>query len=320
MKFTKRSGSFGAIAVLLAATAISAPFATAAPTAPVGNPVGSPGCGQAPTSSPGQTVDQTVTSGNDLRHYRLHLPADYQPEQALPVVLAFHGRKGDSSDIEAFSGIDALETIAVYPLGMLGEDDETAWQSAPYAAAVDDVQFVRDLLDQVQNTLCVDTDRIYATGKSNGGGFTALLACQLPERIAAFATVAGAFYPGTTTGCASSPPVPYLDFHGTADTIINYDGGVSHGEPLPALTDWMANWAQHNGCTDTASTGIGTDVVQFSWSGCAPGAPVVHYQIKDAGHTWPGELVDSGPGSATQTISATKIMWTFFADHPLSAR
>lgn len=285
-------------------------------------PVPSLGCFGTSSLPVGQTVTATVSSGGLDRSYLIHLPTGYQPHRPTPLVMAFHGRKGDGSDIEAFSGIDDLNAIAVYPVGARGEDDQRAWQSAPYAAVgVDDVRFVSDLLDHLQNTLCVDPDRIYATGKSNGAGFVALLACQLPYRIAAFATVAGAFYPGTTEGCAASPPVPYMDFHGTADPTIEYGGGTSHGEPIPALTTWMQDWADHNRCAPTpVTTSIGTDVTEFSWHGCTYNSPVVHYRITGAGHTWPGELVDSGPGSATQTISATAVMWKFFTAHPLLAR
>jgi len=313
-----------AVGLLVASAAIVVPETAAysaafpaARTKPRDYPIPSLGCLRPNQLPIGQTLEQTITSGGNERHYLLHLPEGSRPGRPTPVVMAFHGRKGNGHDIEAFSGIDALPAIAVYPIGMPGEANEPAWQSAPYAAPVDDVQFVSDLLDHLQHTLCVNPHRIYATGKSNGGGFTALLACQLPHRIAAFATVAGAFYPGTTVGCSTSPPVPYLDFHGTADPTIEYNGGTSHGQPIPALPDWMAAWAAHNRCTTTSNTVIGTDVTEFAWQGCADNSPVKHYRIEGAGHTWPGELVDSGPGSATHTISATDVMWTFFRKHPL---
>jgi polyhydroxybutyrate depolymerase len=81
--------------------------------------------------------------------------------------------------------------------------------------------------------------------------------------------------------------------------------------------DWVQGWADHDQCDSSTTTSIGTDVVEFAFQGCAAGSEVVHYRILGAGHTWPGELVDSGPGSATQTISATNILWDFFLAHPL---
>jgi polyhydroxybutyrate depolymerase len=312
------------VAVLLsAALAAAAPQTASAGTAaaPRDYPVPSAGC-LATTSTPtGETVTAHLASGGLDRTYYLHLPAGYRSHHPAPVVLAFHGHNGTGKDIEAFSGIDALGAIAVYPVGLPGTDGETSWQSAPYAApGVDDVRFVSDLLDRLQRTLCVDPNRVYATGKSNGGGFTALLACQLPHRIAAFATVSGAFYPGTARDCATSTPVPLVDFHGTADPVIAYDGGTSHGARLPAMADWVRGWADHNRCAAETSTPIGTDVTELAWHGCADNSPIRHYRITGGGHTWPGAVVDSGPGAVTRTVSATAVLWRFFTAHTLSAR
>jgi polyhydroxybutyrate depolymerase len=82
--------------------------------------------------------------------------------------------------------------------------------------------------------------------------------------------------------------------------------------------DWIQGWADHDHCGAAATTTIGTDVTEFAFTHCAGRSDVVHYRIEGAGHTWPGELVDSGPGSATQTISATQIAWDFFRNHPLA--
>jgi polyhydroxybutyrate depolymerase len=307
---------------LLAAAVLASALITAAPAqaaaAPKDHPVLTTGCLRSPAEPLGQTVTETMASGGYQRSYLIHLPSTYRSWLPTPVVMAFHGRKGDGTDIEAFSGLDALPAIAVYPVGLPGEADEPAWQGAPYQPPSDDVLFVSDLLDRLQSSLCVDPLRIYATGKSNGGGFTALLACRLEHRIAAFATVAGAFYPETTVGCGPGRPVSLVDFHGTADPIVGYDGEASsHGEPLPALPDWVQNWADHDHCGSAVETPIGTDVTQVAYPGCAGHAQIVHYRVAGAGHTWPGELIDSGPGSATQTISATTVLWTFFRTHPL---
>ena len=308
-------------AVVAAVAALLTPTMASATPSVHDYPILSAGCLSRTAPATGVTTHETVTSGGLEREYLLHLPAGYQPHHPTPLIMAFHGRKGDGSDIEAFSGIDNLDAIAVYPVGAKGEADQRAWQSAPYAAeGVDDVKFVSDLLDKLQATLCVDPNRIYATGKSNGAGFVSLLACQLPFRIAAFGTIAGAFYPGTTVGCDTSAPAPIVDFHGTADPTIKYDGDVSHGVATPALMDWAQNWATHNHCaTGPVQTAIGDDVLRFSWNGCQQHANVTHYRIIGAGHTWPGELVDSGPGSATQTIKATQVIWDFFSTHPLTA-
>lgn len=313
----------GAVAALAAALVTSAGTvpATAVPE-PAGEssvrdyPVPTTGCGLEPEIDPGASTSQRMLSGGVERTYLVHLPATYDPGEPLPVVLAFHGRKGTGAKQEAFSGLSSLPAIVVYPDG-LAVEGKTAWQGAPYSPPTDDVLFVSDLLDELQSTLCVDQNAIYATGKSNGGGFTALLACTLPHRIAAFAPVAGAFYPQTRADCTTDRPVPMMEFHGLEDTIIEYAGGESHGEQFPAVTDWLDDWAERNRCRLSAQTPIGDDVTQVTWTRCAARGALVHYRIAGAGHTWPGELANSGPGDATQTISATEEMWEFFQENCL---
>lgn len=282
-------------------------------------PLPSFGCLRPPDVPVGQTVTGSIESGGFQRTYRIHLPSDYRSFLPTPVILTFGGRGEASQAIEGYTGFDDRHAIAVYPDGLPGDKGETAWEGAPYQPPSDDVLFVSDLLDQLQATLCVDPFRIYADGKSNGGGFTALLSCRLAHRIAAFGMVSGAFYPQTTQGCPPTRPVSLVEFHGTADTVINYAGDSSRlGSTLPAIMDWVAGKAADDHCAPApTSTGIGTDVVEFAYPGCARHSSVEHYRVIGGGHTWPGATVHNGPGVTTQTISATDIMWRFFLSHPL---
>ncbi|MBM7774060.1 polyhydroxybutyrate depolymerase [Actinokineospora baliensis] len=242
--------------------------------------------------------------------------------QKKPLVLAFHGRNGTGYDIEGFSEIDALDAIAVYPIGLIGADNKTAWQGAPYAAGTSDVQFVADLLDHLQATLCVDPKGIYAVGKSNGGGFAALLACQMPLRIAAFGVVAGALYDGTKDGCAESGPAPVIDFHGSSDPIADYDGEPNNnGGALPSIWQWSKDRATHDGCAPTpVTTQINSGVIKYAWGSCQGTTEVTHYKVIGGGHTWPDAPVDSGPGPETDDIGATQVIWAFFLAHPLNVQ
>lgn len=303
--------------LIVAATAV--PASAASRDVVRNHPLPSFGCLRAPDVPLGQTVTASIESGGYQRTYRIHVPADYHPFAPTPVILTFGGRGESSTTIEGYTGFDNLNAIAVYPDGLPSDNGETAWEGAPYQPPADDVLFVSDLLNQLQATLCVDPTRIYADGKSNGGGFTALLACQLDHRIAAFGMVSGAFYPQSTIGCTPGTPVSLVEFHGTADTVINYNGASSRqGSTLPAITDWVRGWADHDRCAATpTSTNIGTDVVKFTYTGCARFSSVEHYRVIGGGHTWPGATVHNGPGNTTTTISATTIMWHFFLGHPL---
>jgi polyhydroxybutyrate depolymerase len=282
----------------------------AAAASTVDHPVRTTGCGQAPPVVPGASTNQQLVSGGLAREYLLHLPANYNPNRRYSLVLSFHGHKRTSRYQEELSGFSALDTIAVYPQGLIGTDGESAWTGAPYSAAADDVLFTSDLLNSLQSKLCVDPARIYATGKSNGGGFVGVLACRLPGRIAAFAPVSGAFYP-EGGACHPSRSAPILEFHGTADTTIPYAGNPTKG--LPSIPDWLAGWSERNHCLPwplSYSPKAGVQVQR--WIGCR--GTITHYRVEGAGHVWPSTRPNND--SATPTvIDATPVIWKFFQAH-----
>jgi polyhydroxybutyrate depolymerase len=82
----------------------------------------------------------------------------------------------------------------------------------------------------------------------------------------------------------------------------------------------MAEWAAHNGCRAAAhQSAIASDVTLVTWAGCRDGAEVDYYIIAGGGHSWPGappaitRIADRAFGHTTQSISASQIMWDFFA-------
>jgi poly(3-hydroxybutyrate) depolymerase len=139
---------------------------------------------------------------------------------------------------------------------------QNQWQGDPASSGVDDLDFVSSMIAHFNDRYCIDTSRIYAAGKSNGGGFTGgYLACDpsLSQQIAAFAPVSGAFYvPGSTeddcdpaTIAIQCNPgrklVPVLEFHGDADDTIAYAGGLRRGECLPSVLHWVEEWSKREG-------------------------------------------------------------------------
>src|SRR2546421_202992 len=55
----------------------------------------------------------------------------------------------------------------------------------------EDMAFIGALLDSLDRTLCVDDNRVYVTGLSNGAFMTSAVACAYADRVAAAAPVAG---------------------------------------------------------------------------------------------------------------------------------
>ena len=288
----------------------------------------SAGCGT--EQKPGND-EKTIATADGERSYRINIPRDYDVSTPLPLVLGFHGNGSDGAEFQNYTGLPTLPALTVFPDGDLN-DGKRSWQGAPYASGADDVAFVSDLLDSIESEHCVDLNRVYATGKSNGGGMVSVLACNLRDRFSAFAPVAGAYYPQSTEGCDYSTPTPMLAIHGTGDATMHYEGGYRQGEDYPGVREWIQPWVEASGCTKTTDRQVGRkgeDVVRTQWTLCSegdeggrsPGKPgrsaaVELYSVADGGHVWPGEVVYSGGGYVTEDFSATDTIWDFFLNHP----
>jgi polyhydroxybutyrate depolymerase len=231
------------------------------------------------------------------------------------VVLVFHGYGGTAAGAEAGTGFSLLAErrhfIAVYPQGLL-LDGQPFWASAgPVDEGIDELPFVSALLDDLQQHWCVDAHRIYVTGFSNGGGMTGFLACRLASRIAAFAPFSGNYYalPG---GCHPSRPLPILVFHGTADTVVPYNGISAQQNPqwpLPPIPETLRAWAERDGCArDPAILMQTTAVTVLHWISCHGDGAVIHYRIEGGGHSIP-PTIGSQP--------TNELVWSFFQVHQL---
>jgi polyhydroxybutyrate depolymerase len=285
--------------------------------------VATTGCGK-PSAVPLDTTglrtivaDPEVSNGATTRTYLVHVPASYRPNTPVPAILAFHGYGGTAAGMERGSGFSILSEqrgfLAVYPQGLpFGDNPAPFWASAgPVDFGIDEIPFVTNLLNDLQSNFCVDAHRIYATGFSNGGGMTGYLACRLAGRIAAFAPASGNFYdiPGH---CHPSRPAPILDFHGTADDVVPYDG-ISASQspywPLPSIPEWLAAWAARDGCSSGPIIFLQTTgVTGERWTVCRGQSEVFHYRLNGVGHTLPASI----NGTSTPLL-----MWNFFKSHPL---
>lgn len=248
----------------------------------------------------------TIIADGRRRNYLIHTPRTVGVR--LPIVFAFHGRGQTPELLERYSGLSRLHAVLVLPRGLPGRGGKLSWSGTPTAeAGVDDVSFVRSILTRLRTAACADGARVYATGKSDGGGLAAQLACE--NIAAAVAPVAGAYY--QAAGCNPTRAVAVLEFHGTDDRIIPYRGSERRG--LPNVHAWLTAWATRDGCTnDARPRTVAENVLLHRWTGCREDSTVEGYRIDGGGHTWPGARYPSGPGSTTQAIDATSLIGRFF--------
>jgi polyhydroxybutyrate depolymerase len=265
----------------------------------------------------------TLVSSGEKREYLLHVPESYVPANPAPLVISMHGTAlwpANQMKISHWNEVaDENGFIVVFPSGKGGIFNRK-WSLKPGVDLDKDVQYISDLIDNLGETYNIDYARIYANGLSAGGGMAIMLSCRLSDRIAAVGTVAPAHLP--VGWCGDSRPMPLISFHGTADSLVPYNGGTSWAADIPfeSVTKWAANWAEKNHCnSDPVESREADDVERLEYTECGDGASVVLYSIDGGGHTWPGG--ESFPewlaGHTSDSIDATDLTWEFFSRHRL---
>lgn len=269
----------------------------------------------------------SIVSDGETREYLLHVPASYDAANPTPLVISLHAGATWPAHQKNLSRWNRLADehgfIVVYPSG---SDMPKIWHVFTLESGPErDVRFISDLIDALQSEYNIDPARIYANGMSNGGGMAFALSCTLSDRIAAVGMVAAA--QSLPAGwCKDTRPVPAIAFHGTADPIVPYGGGLL-GDPLnpvkpmfAAVRDWLARWAQRNRCaTEPVESTVAPDVARTEYPDCADNASVILYTVEGGGHAWPGgkPLPEWWVGPTSNSVDATRLMWDFFREHRL---
>ncbi|KAK8114344.1 uncharacterized protein PG998_001168 [Apiospora kogelbergensis] len=240
----------------------------------------SSGCGVAPPIPLGQRHNATLSSADlaiNNRTFMYWLPPNYNPAKPNPLILSFHGGgvNGDrQADQDSFADpFFNQDHVVVYPQGLVagaaGVEPITVWQGIRLLPCYwDDVAFVLALLDHLERELlCIDPTRVYAAGKSMGGGLSDILACDARSsaRFAAIAPVAGSYWARLDPRLCSTPdsaaavpvpacpgkracPMPVMAFHGRNDTTAPIGGGPITGlDCMPPVQRWVETWAARDG-------------------------------------------------------------------------
>jgi polyhydroxybutyrate depolymerase len=276
---------------------------------PVPSAVESAACGAAGAREPGE-FDETIASGGIERAYILHVPPSYDGTQETPLVLLFHGFALTGRIMLDYAELGALaDREGFLVVSPTGTGDPPRWNQTATPGGADDVLFVNDLLDRLNGELCIDQERTFATGYSNGGGMSMRLACDESDRIRAVGLVAAVFLDCT-------PKVPLIAFHGTEDPLVSFEGGSGPGGSFPAIREGVAAWATALAC-DTAPpdvTSAGEHVELTVYDGCSAGDGAAQlYVVDGGGHTWPGATLFGDRAATTQEIDASELIWQFFS-------
>jgi len=285
----------------------------------------------------GRVVDGAIpTADGRTRHYRLYVPASLASGAPVPLLVALHGGTGSSGQFAANSGFDGLAEangfLVVYPDGVgIGPDGSglQTWNGGSCCGPavrqdVDDVGFVRQLIEVIAAEFPVDPARVVAAGQSNGAIMAYRLACELSDRIVAIGVQAGSL---GVDGCTPSQAVSVLHLHGSADTNVPIDGGLGSGiagvafRPARSAVEVFAA-AGGCGAAPAASTDPSNpDLTVTTWTGCSAGVAVRFVVVEGAGHAWMGHpatwaAAEARVGEPYPDLDASRAIWSFLAAHP----
>jgi len=282
------------------------------------------------------TYEMAITSGGFDRVAHLYIPKGYEPATKPPLVVTFHGAGGEGEMMLTRNGwaaqADKRGFLVISPTGLpalprLASNfaaNPNLWNSGQLRprsprAKIDDVEFTADLLDELQEKVPYDANRVYAAGHSNGASMTFRVGAELSERFAALGPVAGKM---ALEAPEPARPLPTLYIIGTRDPLQPLAGGEVK---LPwgthtnvPVAEFLTDWAKGMGCAtepNTMSDQNGVKRVEYPATNGGPTLSAIY--IKGQGHEWPGgrsALPERLIGPRTDKLDATEVIWEFFAE------
>lgn len=174
------------------------------------------------TATAAQPSRQTWVVDGTEREALVAMPE--KTENASPLVFVFHGHGGTMRNASRDFRIHEIwpEAAVVYMQGLPTpgqltdpEGKRNGWNSNPDDSDNRDLKFFDVVLSSLADS--VDTDRVYATGHSNGGGFTYCLLVARGDRLAAAAPSGAA-----SRFVRKMAPKPVLHIAGENDPLVKY--------------------------------------------------------------------------------------------------
>lgn len=152
---------------------------------------------------------------------------------------------------------------------------------------------------------------------------TERLACELTSYFKGVATIPATMAKNMLNSCTPSKNLSVLTIQGTKDKIIPYNGGempIGLKGKVASAAEVINFWSGNNNCGSETISSIenrtmdGT-TTEVSSRNCDDKTRVVHYKIKNGGHTWPDSLVHQPLillGLTSRDFNASEHIWNFF--------
>ncbi|MGB2483107.1 MAG: alpha/beta hydrolase family esterase, partial [Flavobacteriaceae bacterium] len=253
------------------------------------------------------------------REYIVYIPESYDHSIPSPILFVFHGFGGSNNFTMNSTGFNEIADqenfIVVYPQGSLILNLLAHWNVGGFTAGsnTDDVAFVNYLISSLSEMYNLNLDRVYATGMSNGGFMSFLLACQLSNEIAAIASVTGSMTTQTVDECNAQREVPILQIHGTNDPVVPYNGIQEWNTPIDDVLDF---WVINNQCSpnpivnnlEDINNSNGITVQEIIYNNGLNGSVVKHFKVNGGTHVW----------FQNEDIDSSALIWEFFSNYDIN--
>lgn len=214
---------------------------TTQPVVPVvTTPTTSTQCGQSTITS-----EQTCTNV-DGRAAITYAPSNQSEYAGLAIFL--HGAPGTANKVSNLFGAtmlaDKFNFVSLVPEG---NGSNYQWNSSSNSlVTTPDVDYLVNLIDDIQSQYAFAGNKVYIFGYSAGGFMAYKLACQIPERLTAVISLAGQFR-GNFDNCSTSTPTAIHHLHSQSDLDVPFNGR-DNGD-ISSVTDTVSFWQQKNGCS-----------------------------------------------------------------------
>lgn len=278
-----------------------------------------------------QTKNGNIIVDDIKRTYLIHIPELKNLNANLPLVIVLHGHGGTGKQIMKESGFNEYSDkdtfVVVYPNGI-----NKGWNDGRELNGnedYDDVKFISQLIDNIIFEYKIDTNRIFATGISNGGIFSFYLADKLSNRFLAIAPVAANIPANLVKDYNLKYPTSLLLINGTEDPLIKYEGGKV-GFKIGKYRGWTIStdstisiFKNLNKCKDKPEITDMPDIIEeddcqavrYEYDNGLMNSDVTLIKIINGGHTWPGGkqyLPKFVVGNVCRDFDAADVIWKFF--------
>lgn len=247
------------------------------------------------------------------RPAQVQIPGNYDVNTRYPLVVVLHGFGANGFLESLYLGlnqqVDNKQYVLVTPDGLRNAEGSRFWNATPACCAsteeeraVDDVAYIRGLIEEAAATYSIDTRRVGLYGHSNGGFMALRLACEASDLVTTVISLAGSTWENADACSPATYPVSVMVLHGTQDETIPYNGrpGI-----YPGAEETAERFAILGGCDPEASTRLsdvdmdgsisGAETGRLRYENCLRRPTVELWTINDGPHIpvpWTEEGID----------------------------